>query len=154
MRVHDIPPKVPLEISVPRGSSSLKFLVISLAYRSLVTTANSAINFNLMKEIFKMNITVNDLLKFVTDNSITCKLGPNSVVIPGTELTKFAVADLPVPSGLRLSRLDISIDEQVNYKLALATNPDTPEPVQAICIQKDRPADDKAIRAKLDSLLK
>ena len=100
-----------------------------------------------------MNITVNDLLQFVTDNSITCKLGPNSVVIPGSELTKFAVADLPVPSGLRLSRLDISIDEQVNYKLALATNPDTPEPVQAICIQKDRPADDKAIRAKLDSLL-
>jgi len=154
MRVHDIPPKVPLEISLPRGSSSLKFLVISLAYRSLVTTASSAINLIITRKDIKMNITVNDLLKFVTDNSIICKLGPNSVVIPGSELTKFAVADLPVPTGLRLSRLDISIDEQVNYKLALATNPDTPEPVQAICIQKDRPADDKAIRAKLDSLLK
>ena len=101
-----------------------------------------------------MNITVNDFDKFVTDNSIICKIGPNSVVIPGTELTKFAVADLPIPTGLRLSRLDVPIDELVNHKLALAKNPDAPAPEKAICIQKDMPADSKAVCNKLNSLLK
>ena len=100
-----------------------------------------------------MNFTIDDLVLFIDDLKLDVRHGPKSIVIPGTELCKFDVATLPVPVGMRCKPLPISIEEQVNHKVALKENPLAPEPIQALCISKSISATPEALKAKLESIL-
>ena len=100
-----------------------------------------------------MNFTKDYLISFITDNSIDIRFGPKSIVIPGTELSKFAVADLPIPDGMKVSNLDVPMDELVKYEVDRKENPDTPKPLKALCISKSLPATPEALANKLDSIL-